>query len=334
LKTSLLQKIRCPICHNNLSVAAITSEDNTEIRTGTLLCPSKHQYEIHGGIIDFLIQPNEVLAKEINGLNKFAKTMKENGFTENDLLMIYEEGTGAYWDAIRLNFTQAINQVSFKPNETLLDIGANNCWASDLFSAKGLSVTALDISGAMFQGLSSGDVFIKNNGRFFERVLSSMTDLPFIDQSFNYVFCSAVLHHNKPNQLQQTLGEIFRILKHDGNIIIINEPVRGIIDKKSSFGNEVEEYEGNENIYSFYEYQKLIKHAGFKSIHLLPPDSFYTMISGDIRRTYPRNNILRIGFNSFAWLYNKGFQNILKKLSYKPIEYLVGGLPLVAIVGK
>jgi len=312
-----------------------TEVDEREIREGTVVCSENHRHSIRHGIIDLLSEKNELIEKERNGLKSFALKMRNEGFADADLLTLFERGSGPYWDAARLNLNQAVQASSPRAGDSLLEIGANNCWASGWFSAKGIDVTALDISDIELQGLRSADVFMNNQGTHFERVMSSMTSLPFVDGRFRYVFCSASLHHNKPEQLQSTLTEIYRVLQPEGMLIVINEPTRGIIDRRLSFGKEVEEYEGNENIYSMREYRGMMKRAGFSRIRMLAPDSFYAMVTSGRYANYARKNLfLKIGFASFVWLWKRGLQNTLKFVSFPLVGHLFGGMPFNAVATK
>ncbi|MEM4247002.1 MAG: class I SAM-dependent methyltransferase, partial [Candidatus Woesearchaeota archaeon] len=45
---------------------------------------------------------------------------------------------------------------------------------------------------------------------------ASAVNLPFPDESFDYVICLAVLHHLKPEQHEKALSEIKRVLKPSG----------------------------------------------------------------------------------------------------------------------
>ena len=335
MKRDLLHIVRCPICSTALQVSTISTSNEVEIREASVTCTAGHVFAVKDGIIDLLPNPEDYVVKEKHGLDKFAHKMKADGFVSSDILNLFSTGTGAYWDTTRLNFNQLTKRLSFSSNASILDIGANNCWASAEFSKKGLRVTALDISDTELQGLKSADQFIEKGGIYFERVMSIMSCLPFQDSSFDYIFCSAALHHNKPKELQQTLNEIFRVLRNDGVLLIMNEPIRGHFDKKIQFGKEVEEYEGNENIYSLGEYQRKIRTAGFTNIQLLPPESFYSKLTSTQYKNYASKNLfLKTTYSTFVWLYSHGLSKFLQWASYQPIAKSLGGLPLLAIVKK
>jgi SAM-dependent methyltransferase len=335
MKQSFLQNLRCPSCAHPMRMETSFENNDHEIREGTVVCDGGHKYFIRGGIIDLLDQPDEIIMKEREGLKRFAQKMRSEGFKDTDLLTMFEHGTGPYWDAARLNLRQAVKESMLQTGGSLLDVGANNCWASAQFSVMGMAVTALDISDTKLQGLRSADIYMNHHHIYFERVMSTMTSLPFVDGCFDYVFCASSLHHNKPEQLQSTLNEIYRVLKPGGKLIAINEPTRGVLDKRPGFGEDVEEYEGNENIYSLGEYRGRVKRAGFRKGRLLAADSFYAMLTSERYARYAgKNIILKIGFRSFLWLWNHGLQRPLKFLSFQPIVRLFGGLPFNVIATK
>jgi SAM-dependent methyltransferase len=72
-----------------------------------------------------------------------------------------------------------------------------------------------------------------------------------------------VLHHNAKPELRRTLGELHRVLKPGGLLIVLSEPLRFPTNLKRDHGEEVAEYEGNENVYFFHEYALAARRAGF-----------------------------------------------------------------------
>lgn len=331
----LLKMLKCPICASYEFSLYSTTENQREIRKGKIQCQNLHTFLIKDGIVNFLIQPNKTIELERGGLKKLAQKMINDGFKKNDLFNLLRDNKDPYWKNIRLNFNQILNLNLFEKGNVILDIGANNCWASNEFSHLGLKTIALDISSIMFQGLKSSDVFIER-GVYFERVLGTMYNLPFNNQVFDYIFCSATLHHNNLQELQKTLQEISRVLKEDGAFIILNEPTKGLLDKKNNFASDVEEYKGNENIYSIWKYKSYLKRAGFKQIYLMSPDSLYLKTESKEYRKYAQKNIfLFFLYNIFLLFYRKNaLKKIIRKITYKPITYLFGGVAFIAIVKK
>jgi SAM-dependent methyltransferase len=153
--------------------------------------------------------------------------------------------------------------VSIEPGKRLLDVGANCCWASNIFAEQGLEVVALDISKADLQGLHSAEHFLAN-GVYFERLLSVMFDIALASESFDYVFCIQVLHHNDRPHLAQTMREIYRVLRPGGLLLAINEPLRFPLNLKRDHGEAVAHFEGNEHIYFFHQYYLAARRAGFR----------------------------------------------------------------------
>jgi SAM-dependent methyltransferase len=98
---------------------------------------------------------------------------------------------------------------------------------------------------------------------FFERVLGVMFDLPFADASFDYVYCCEVLHHNDSRSLRATMREIHRVLRPGGRLLVINEELRGLRNRKPDHGADVAEYEGHENAFFLPRYWLAAKAAGF-----------------------------------------------------------------------
>ena len=132
-------------------------------------------------------------------------------------------------------------------------------------------VTALDISLTEMQGLYTADWFFEAKPAvFFERVLGSMLNIPLASSSFDYVYCCEVLHHNSPHELASAFAEMHRVLRPGGKLVVINEPLRFPFNLKRDHGQEVAEFEGNENVYFLHQYMRAAKLSRFH-IEILPP---------------------------------------------------------------
>lgn len=67
----------------------------------------------------------------------------------------------------------------------------------------------------------------------------SSYSFPYDDKSFNFIFLTSVFTHMLPDDMENYLAEISRVLKHDGKCLItfflLNNESVGHIDKKQSF---------------------------------------------------------------------------------------------------
>lgn len=95
----------------------------------------------------------------------------------------------------------------------VLDAGAGTGRLSVKLAAAGAEVTALDISSDMLQKIS------QKNGEI-ETVLGNMEELPFEDNTFDFVFSSMAMVHLK--KVDQFLDECYRVVKDDGLVLVLN----------------------------------------------------------------------------------------------------------------
>jgi SAM-dependent methyltransferase len=153
-------------------------------------------------------------------------------------------------------------------NAHILEIGAGNCWVTAKLSKDNYCI-ALDILTKPPYGLESGDVFIKNRNIYFERISADMNEMPFKDNIFDFVVISSSLHHSyRP---EKTLNEISRILKTGGQLVLLNEPSRGLFGGKERRQIEIEIANNiNEKRYSINEWYELFLNCGYKAQILLP----------------------------------------------------------------
>ena len=278
MRESLPTLMRCPRCHadRSLELAAASERDDREIRTGTLRCRAcGHEAAIEHGIVDALVDPPEVVRLEAAGLERFADLMRADGWDRERVLRLPDEPSD-YWRGHRKAIDHLLDTTPPAPGATILDVGSNTCWASRIFAERGLDVIALDIATTEMQGLRTADWWFEATGVYFERVLGTMTDPPLASESIDYVFCAEVLHHNKPPELKRALAELHRVLKPGGVLFVLSEPLRYPTNLKPDHGEEVGEFEGNENVYFAHEYVLAARRAGFRTRLVEPRTPAFT----------------------------------------------------------
>ncbi len=224
-----------------------------------------------------MLDPSPEVCLEAEGLERFAREMRSDGWDRARVLNLPHEHSGYWWNQ-RRSMEQLIETIPFGPGQSILDVGANTCWATATFARIGLRAVALDISMVEMQGLRTADWWFEEQGAYFERVLAQMSALPFADNSFDWVFCCEVLHHNDRRRLTEALREIHRVLRPGGSLLVMNEPLRWPTDLKHDHGAEVLQFAGNEHVYFFLEYLWMVRRAGFHRLHLMQPafDPFYS----------------------------------------------------------
>ncbi len=89
-----------------------------------------------------------------------------------------------------------------------------------------------------------------------------MSELPFADNNFDWVFCCEVLRHNNRQGMTHALREVHRVLRPGGSLLVMNEPLRWPTDLKRDHGAEVARFAGNEHVYFFPEYLWMAWRAG------------------------------------------------------------------------
>jgi SAM-dependent methyltransferase/uncharacterized protein YbaR (Trm112 family) len=271
MKESTLEILRCPCCHSQRAFELdCESRDTREVRRGVLRCRGcRYETEIDRGIVQLMPAPPGFVVREAAGLERFAETMRQDGWDRERILRLPYEEQG-YWFTQATAMQQILDTVAFEPGDRILDVGSNTCWASAMLAEHGLQVVALDIALHELQGLRTADWWFDGKSVFFERILGLMFDLPIADHAFEFVFCSEVLHHNDRRNLYQTFAELFRVLKPGGRLLIVNETLRSLRRPRLKPGKEVAEYEGHEHAFVRRTYTHAARTAGFR-LELLGP---------------------------------------------------------------
>ena len=278
MRESLVEVMRCPHCatERSLEVGGDPDVDVREIRAATLTCGACGQsVPVDRGVVHALVDAPEIVRREAAGLERFADRMRADGWDRERVLRLPDEPSD-YWRGQRKALDHLLGLVGLEPGAKLLDVGSNTCWASNIFAARGLDVIALDIATVELQGLHTADWWFDANDVYFDRVLATMTDPPFASASLDYVFCAEVLHHNRPDELQRTLRELHRVLKPGGLLLVLSEPLRFPGNLKRDHGQEVADFEGNENVYFLHEYVLAARRAGFSTELVEPRQPAFT----------------------------------------------------------
>jgi SAM-dependent methyltransferase len=99
---------------------------------------------------------------------------------------------------------------SIEENNSVLDIGCGN--GRNLFYRSDIDITGLELSEELCE-------IVRSRGG--KVICGNMINLPFEDNSFDFIICIAVYHH-LDNDLDRTkaLKEIYRVLKPGGRVFI------------------------------------------------------------------------------------------------------------------
>lgn len=300
MRAGLLERVRCPRCRTDSSFHPTEPFrlDAGEIRETSIVCANCGEHrQVVGGIVDLM--PPEVppfVLAESDGLDRFADTMRADGWARETILALPDRYDG-YWWAQRVSMEQTLKtgELGLRPGESLLDVGSNTCWASAIFAGRGLEVTAIDINAGEMQGLATADWWFDEKKIYFERVLGVMFELPFADGVFDYVWCCCVLHHNHRANLYRTLREVHRVLKPGGRLIVNNEPCRSLRYPRLRPGRDVADYEGHEHVYQPRTYARAARRAGLR-VQIVAP-WIAPMFSRVTLKLFPDTTVTRA-----AWL--------------------------------
>lgn len=341
MKEAVLGILKCPGCGNATLKLTKENVSSLEIRSGKLLCPAcSAEYKIEGGIIDFLHNANEGVLRERKAMddddyitddsgNKFKITDeairkfsdKFLAFPEGDGSSFFKKG-GSFQSTAEASgrFYSALDDLRLSGKEKILEIGACFSYASFKFAQKGCNVVALDISNY----LKVSDLYVEK--AYFERLFSDMHRMPFIDNTFDIVFGSAVLHHSK--NLKEVFAEIRRVLRPGGRLVLINEAGRGVWERIHPVYKQMEEKGFGDTAYNLLEWKKGAQEGGFKKVKII-----FSSLADDYIMKY-KNRGGRYTYKvSLAYYFKKhrGFEKfllwftILPRLLFRPKSWKLIG---------
>jgi len=106
--------------------------------------------------------------------------------------------------------------------ETILDLGAGNCWLSFQLARRGYQPVAVDLLTNPQDGLGAAVHYRQVLGSSIPRFQAELNCLPFDDEQFDVALFNASFHYSE--DYERTLCEALRCVKPDGIVVICDTP--------------------------------------------------------------------------------------------------------------
>ncbi len=196
----------CPRCKSSFSEEMIESDK--------ISCKCGITYPFINGVPNFLD----------SGLENFSKKnlKRINETFSNQWNMFKYEGNYKTWDwnvgeRLQLFFREIASRPKDLAHKKLLDAGCGNGVLTSLISRFQCESYGLDISDSVFRAsFECKPLWSPNNPAIFSK--GSLTNPPFKEKTFDYIYSSGVLHHNK--NTRESLKLLIPLLKEDGKIYV------------------------------------------------------------------------------------------------------------------
>lgn len=263
MKLKILDVLQCPRCAGPLNATSFVENDK-EIRSGQLSCAKNkdHLYEIQDGIIRFATGfDHDAVKRELEYENSTYNG--SDRLRDEKLIAQFPETLSELWPHtchFGPDFKVLIDHLELKPGAWVLDVGTGPCWSSRLLAQRGANVIALDVNEANFYGLKTSDILFEHHGVYFERILESMTNLPFQNESLDAITFNASFHHTPDHD--QTLRECRRALKPGGLIAMVNEEFVSLRHRLFPAGQASDT--GSHHAIAYADFEKSVRENGFQ----------------------------------------------------------------------
>jgi SAM-dependent methyltransferase len=278
MKESFTDLICCPACGKSLSVVAHSHQTN-EIWEGELACPENHTYPIHKGMPNLFIDDEAWQPKAVEA-EGWATYHQELGIYDVvadpvDFKIPYHDEEP--WASVAKSFDIALAELKLTGAETVLDLGAGRGWAAKEFAKLGCRVVALDIVPDENVGLGRAHAIMHHHQTYFERLIADGENLPFFENSFDLVFCSAALHHS--SHLALLLTNVQKVLKKGGRLCAIHEPCLSVAESEEKVLARDAQHEMalgiNETRPDLLGYARALERAGLEITKVYPMPAFH-----------------------------------------------------------
>jgi SAM-dependent methyltransferase len=264
MRKELVNWLRCPVTGEKL-VLHIAQENAQEVRQGELHTTSgSHRYPIIEGVAELL--PMRDIDRDTLREREVRDQKQRDWAVERQRPYLQDNPAAPWmWPAFAANVEQGLAQLDLR-GRLVLDVGCATAWSTRMIVEQGAQAVALDLSTGILRDAEAQFAA----GVYFDRIAATMTHIPTVDAVFDVVFTSASVHH--ASDLTQTFHEFSRVLKPGGVIILVNEPVHGLLRVGQKFGEDEIEAGMNEHVYPLGAYQQAARLAGFTPRVLFPED--------------------------------------------------------------
>jgi ubiquinone/menaquinone biosynthesis C-methylase UbiE/uncharacterized protein YbaR (Trm112 family) len=264
MRRAFVEQLQCPLTGEKLNLH-VEDENEQEVRQGELHTASGVQrYRIIDGVAELL--PISELDRDTLREREVRDQKRRDWAVERQRPYLNDNKAEPWiWPAFAANVEQGLAQIDLR-GCFVLDVGCATAWSTRMIIERGAQAVALDISTGILRDAEAQFT----TGTYFDRVAATMTQLPMVDSVFDVVFSSAAVHH--ASDLTQTFREFSRVLKPNGAIILVNEPVHGVLRAGQKFGEAEIQAGMNEHVYALNAYQQAARMAGFVPQILFPAD--------------------------------------------------------------
>ncbi|OGD57145.1 hypothetical protein A2V71_01790 [Candidatus Berkelbacteria bacterium RBG_13_40_8] len=210
MKRDILSYLCCP---RDGSPVRLTSDNNREelIKSEELVCSNGHTYPITNSVPRFLVE-EQIDDRQRQTMEVFSTQWRKFGQVTIDETAF---AISRKWMFNRYGWRDEEGVRRFLKDKTMiLDAGsASGRYANYFATISGNSVFGAEIG----EGIEIAQAnFGKTENLHF--VQASITDLPFMKETFDFILCDGVLHHTSAPQ--DTFKKLSGLLKSDGEIAI------------------------------------------------------------------------------------------------------------------
>lgn len=194
-----------------------------------LCCPAGHHYACQGGIWRMLPAPRRDCYARFREEYEAIRKQEGRGSEDPEFYrsLPFRDKTGRFagqWRVRARSFSALLDRLFVereKSGEKLVvaDLGAGNGWLSYRLALRGHELAAVDLCDNSWDGLGAFPHYPCS----FVPVQAEFDALPFVSRQFDIVIYNASFHYSTNPSL--TLNEGLRVLKTDGQLVIMDSPL-------------------------------------------------------------------------------------------------------------
>lgn len=205
----------CPLCHTRLEFCAVDE----------LFCPcDRTTYKQVDGIWRFLSAERATYLEPFIREYATVRQAEGRGASNSDYYraLPFRDLTGRFsndWHIRATSFRALLRVIEPSPPLTILDLGAGNGWLSYRLAQREHLVGAVDLQTNARDGLGA---HVHYHAPFVP-IQAEFDHLPLAEQQIDLAIFNSAFHYS--TRYETTLGEILRVLKPRGRVVILDTPI-------------------------------------------------------------------------------------------------------------
>lgn len=202
---------------------------------------------------------------------------------QNDTIELFDDWAKTYDDDLKNaagplfgydhSMEQASRMTEVGKSEKIMDIGIGTGSFAALISGESDNVWGVDPSSQMLEQC-------KEKHPHYQLRQGTFTDTTIVNERFDYIVSSFCFHEVLPNEREQALQEIYRLLEPGGKLLFLDIMFMSEAAEEESRNRIGDYWDETEDYPRVATLDEMLRQEGFTQIHWINPSPYHWAVVG------------------------------------------------------